>query len=361
MQRRAVRGRGRGRPSHGGSARPVERQPCGRHGRRSRRVRRAMVSISSSSVTSSPASSPTTAPSLQHDRPGPTLRSAPPGRRRSAARRGRPRPVRRSSFCTSALAPTSMPRVGSSSSSTFGFRRASGPAAPSAGCRRTARRPSGPGSDALMRSRFMKVSTIRVDLRPRETRPKRDSRGSAASTMFSRTDRPGTMPSALRSSGSRLIPARIAAARSSRRAAGTPATVTLPAVQRQRAGDRLGGLGAPRAEQPAEADDLAGADVERDVVQQVPARQAVGAAAPARRRRRRASPANLVRPSPRTSAMSRPSIRETSRSRSSSASGPVCTRRPSRSTVTVSQIRVQLVQPVADVDDGDALARAAAG
>ena len=72
------------------------------------------------------------------------------------------------------------------------------------------------------------------------------------------------MPSALRSSGSRLMPARIAAARGAAAHAAPADHGTLPGVQRQRAGDGLGGLGAAGAEQPAEADHLAGPHVQTD-------------------------------------------------------------------------------------------------
>ena len=51
--------------------------------------------------------------------------------------------------------------------------------------------------------------------------------GSAASTMFSRTDRVGMMPSALRSSGMRAIPAEIAA-RGDPGLTASPATSTAP-------------------------------------------------------------------------------------------------------------------------------------
>ena len=144
--------------------------------------------------------------------------------------------------------------------------------------------------------------------------------------------------------------------RSSRVRTGAPATVTRPRVQRQRAGDGLGGLATAGAEQPAEADDLAGAD-----------RRATTPCSwwPRVRLRRRCStrlaaaascaPVNLVTPSPRTSPISRPSISETSRSRSRSGE------RPGVHQAAVAQHgdpvadRVQLVQAVADVDDRDAL------
>ena len=119
----------------------------------------------------------------------------------------------------------------------------------------------------------MKVFTMRSCL-PRVTMPAVASRGIAASTMFSRTDRSGMMPSALRSSGSSAIPSRSDAA-GDRRFSFRPPTVTDAVVERQRADDRLRGLRPARAEQPAQPGDLAGAHVEGDTVEHVALAQTV--------------------------------------------------------------------------------------
>ena len=58
--------------------------------------------------------------------------------------------------------------------------------------------------------------------------PKRASEGRMPSVMLSRTDRPGTMPSALRSSGMSAMPAAIAA-RTDPDATGLPSMDTVPA------------------------------------------------------------------------------------------------------------------------------------
>ena len=112
---------------------------------------------------------------------------------------------------TSAFAPTSMPRVGSSRMRIFGSvhrQRASStfcwlPPESS---------PTGwSGLDALMFRRSMKVSTS-LSAAARDTTPRFDSRGSAAATMFSRIESPGKMPSALRSSGRNARPSGTASA-----------------------------------------------------------------------------------------------------------------------------------------------------
>jgi len=106
---------------------------------------------------------------------------------------------------TSNLAPTSMPRVGSSRMSTFGLRhsqRASitfcwlPPESVPTFC---------PGPVARMCSRSMNRSTISLT-RFSETNPARESRGSAAMAMLSRIDRFGRIPSSLRSSGQQCDP-----------------------------------------------------------------------------------------------------------------------------------------------------------
>lgn len=237
---------------------------------------------------------------------------------------------------TSALAPTSMPRVGSSSSRTRGSRQSQ--RARSTFCWLPPE--SSPtfcsGLDALIRSRFMKISTTR-SCRARETIPARESRGSAASTMFSRTERPGTIPSALRSSGSMLIPAPMAAAGVIRRST-WPATVTSPESSARPPARALAVSLRPEPSSPP-SPSTSPACRERETPSSWWRRVRPSAVRTGVRAASWPSAAKPVTPSRRTSAMSRPSIIETSRIRSSPASGPVWMWRPSRSTVTRSQIR----------------------
>ena len=88
--------------------------------------------------------------------------------------------------------------------------------------------------------------------------------------MFSRTDSVGMMPSALRSSGIRAMPAAIAARGDPglHRRAGD---LDRAAVERVRAEDGLRGLGPAGAEQAGQPHDLAGAHVDRHVVEHVAA------------------------------------------------------------------------------------------
>ena len=194
----------------------------------------------------------------------------------------------------------------------------------------------------------MSASTS-ASCRRSETNPAREMVGRAASTMFSRTDSVGMMPSALRSSGMSAMPAEIAAR-------GDPSLDRLArdldcaAVERLRAVDGLGGLGPARSEEAGEPDDLAGARLDRHAIQHVASGQAGRSQQRARRPAKPSCDPNRVRARA-TSASSRPSILETSSSRVICATGPVCTRRPSRSTVTTSHKPEDFVEPVRDVDD----------
>lgn len=187
-----------------------------------------------------------------------------------------------------------------------------------------------------MRSRRMKISTTR-SCRARETIPARESRGSAASTMFSRAESPGTIPSALRSSGSMLIPWAMAAAGVTRRST-FPATVTSPESRARPPASALAvSLRPEPSSPPSPSTSPAWSESETSSswwrrVRPSAVRTGVRAAACP-------SAAKPATPSRRASAMSRPSIIETSRVRSRPASGPVWMWRPSRSTVTRSQIR----------------------
>lgn len=287
------------------------------------------------SSTSSPASSPATAPPRRT-----TMRSAPSiSSSMSEEISSTASPSRASSsirLCTSALAPTSMPRVGSSSSSTLGSRQSQ--RASSTFCWLPPE--SSPtfcsGLEALIRSRFMKMSTTR-SCWARETMPPLESRGIAASTMFSRTERPGTMPSALRSSGSMLMPARMAAAGVGRPRR-LPSTVISPPSRGSAPVSAFAVSLRPEPSSPPSpstspaynSTDMSCSWWRRS--RPVAVRTGVRAASCP-------SAAKPVRPSRRTSAMSRPSIIETSCMRSSGASSPVWMWRPSRRTVTRSQMR----------------------
>ena len=137
-------------------------------------------------------------------------------------------------------------------------------------------------------------------------KPHRLTRGIAIKTMLSRTDIVGTMPSALRSSGSSAVPA-ASDARGEPVRTRRPPTSTRAAVETLRPEDRLDRLRAARTEQAGRA--RAPRPHARTAT-----RRAAGAGGRARRRRARprCRPAGraskLVSPSARTSAMSRPSI-----------------------------------------------------
>ena len=227
-------------------------------------------------------------------------------------------------------------------------------------------RPAAPGSDALIRSRsHEEARRSRPAWRRRPCRP--GTAGAARrATMFSRTERPGMMPSALRSSGSIAMPARIAA-RGLRRRIGL--AVDLDRAGRRWAAPRRSPCavslrpapsspprpttspGAPRGETPCSRC--------RSVrPRRVPSR------APRAGRQRSAialAPAGALGrrtrwPWPsRAAAMSRPSISETSSSRVSPAIAPgVHDAAVAQHGDPVADL-VQLVEPVADVHHRDAL------
>ncbi len=264
--------------------------------------------------------------------------------------------------CTSALAPTSMPRVGSSSSRTL----------------RVQAQPTrqhdlllvaaGQLADLLLRAG-------RLDAQPLDEvvddlvllgrgRPGRgrEMRGSAASTMFSRTDRLGMMPSLLRSSGQhhragpdrrrrRVAPHRLAvdldcaAARcAARRRSPWPSRCARRRAGRPGRRPRRGRTSTETSSMRLRLLQVAGPQHRRATYRLA--------------RRVRAERGGAARAAPR--AMSRPSISDTRRSRSSSAidalvHDPAVAHH--RHPVADAE---QLVEAVADVDDRDALRLAAA-
>ena len=127
-----------------------------------------------------------------------------------------------------------------------------------------------------------------------------------------------------------------------------PAQPDLARVGRRQAEEDPRQLGPARADQPGQAQDLAGADAQVDVPHArrrgSPAR---GPPAP----RRPARPATLGK----TADSSRPTIIRISSPRETSAIRRVPTRTPSRRAVTRSAILRQLLQPVRDVDDPHAV------
>ncbi len=114
----------------------------------------------------SPLSSPTTAPAAQHDDPVGALDELLQVRGDEHDREALLRPARRSA---PAPRPWRRRRCRGSArraAALWAPGRASGPAAPSAGCRRKARPTFWSGLAALIRRRFMKMSTIASCLRP---------------------------------------------------------------------------------------------------------------------------------------------------------------------------------------------------
>ena len=185
--------------------------------------------------------------------------------------RARAGPARVISSKISALAPTSMPRVGSSSSSTRGSVSSALPSTTFCWLP--------PLSDAIGASGPLALTvTSRIDRR----RPRRalavaltthGPRRSAAGWRASGSGRPTSTARARRAGGPR---ARASSPRSMRSAIGLPVERcgrrARPAADRRHAaGQRLEQLGAPRAHQPVEADDLAGAHGQRDAVDREPA------------------------------------------------------------------------------------------
>ena len=123
-----------------------------------------------------------------------------------------PSPVPASSLISawiSALAPMSMPRVGSSRMSSAGFMHSQRASSTFCWLPPDSSRIFCSAPVALMPSRFMNRSTISRCF-ARSTMPARVSVGSAASVRFSRTDSSGMIPSPLRSSDTKAIPARMA-------------------------------------------------------------------------------------------------------------------------------------------------------
>ena len=120
----------------------------------------------------------------------------------------------------------------------------------------------------------MKSVTSR-STRPREMKPQRLTRGSAINTMLSRTDIVGTMPSALRSSGSSAVPA-ANDDRGEPVAHPSAADPHAAVVEALRPEDRLHRLRASRAEQARQAEHLAGPHRERHIEQLVPSGEPVG-------------------------------------------------------------------------------------
>jgi hypothetical protein len=82
--------------------------------------------------------------------------------------------------------------------------------------------------------------------------------------MFSAIEKSSSRPLPLRSSGTRKMPAATAPRR--READVLPSSVTSPPMRPVDAEDRARQLGAPRADEPGEAEDLARVEVEVDVV-----------------------------------------------------------------------------------------------
>src|SRR3569833_1472265 len=179
--------------------------------------------------------------------------------------------------------------------------------------------------------RRMKTPTVR-SIRALDTTPNRDSRGSAARLMLSRIDRLGMIPSALRFSGSRLTPARMAPVMDRLRR-GAPATVTCPASRVSAPAIALAVSVRPAPSSPPRPSTS-------------PWRSSLETSARACRRvspvaRRYGGAPGRSCVSPGCGAGSRtggrPSMSETRPGRPRPVSGPVCTTLPSRSRVTRSQ------------------------
>ena len=228
-----------------------------------------------------------------------------------------------------------MPRVGSSSSRIFGpvaSQRASStfcwlpPDSSDTFCS---------GLAALIRRRSMKIFTI-LSCLALLTRPNGESAVSAASTMFSRTDRFGMMPSVLRSSASNAIPARMAFLIRPR-LSGFPASSTVPPSRRKAPTMARAVSLRPEPSRPARPTTSPGRMLtETSCSFRSPLR--FSALSSGSRSTSCSSP-NAVTPSSRIWRISRPSISETSSMRGKDFKGPLWTTRPSRSTVTLSHTR----------------------
>ncbi len=165
---------------------------------------------------------------------------------------------------TSALAPTSMPCVGSSRISTFG--RVASPRASATFCwlppESVATRAR--TEAALIPSRETNDSASRSSA-ARSTSPSRLSSRSTPSEAFAATDISLTTPKRRRSSGTYAMPRRRASSglRIDGRAARHP---DLPRVGRRQAEDRARELGAAGSHEPGHPDDLSGAQLQAHAV-----------------------------------------------------------------------------------------------
>ncbi len=236
---------------------------------------------------------------------------------------------------TSAFAPTSMPRVGSSSRSTFGFVHSHLASSTFCWLPPLSSETRWSGLDALMRKRSMNVATS-LSWAAVDTRPARESCGSAARTMFSRTERFGMMPSTLRSSDSSATPAFNAAAVLPRRT-GRPATVTVPLSRGSAPATAFAVSLRPAPSRPPSPTTSPGRTSKE--TSWIACRLLRPATSRTGWSLRRVWSPNSVVPCRRTSDMSRPSMRDTSSSRDNDASSPLWTTLPSRITVTVLQMR----------------------
>ena len=219
-----------------------------------------------------PATSPLHAP-LAHDED--PIGRAPAPRAGRSTRRGRPAPCaacRRMISWISNLAPTSTPLVGSSSSSTRGARRQPlRERRPSAGCRRSGCRARRRRLAALMRHAASSVVRLAALVRAGDQHV-RPSAVRAGSTRLCRTERLKNSPCRWRSSGTSAMPGAGRLARVASRT-GAPADADRRPRRRVQPEDRLEQLGAARADQAEEPDDLAARTAERHVVEARPARE----------------------------------------------------------------------------------------
>ena len=169
------------------------------------------------------------------------------------------------------------------------------------------------------------------------------------SVMFLRTEKPRTAPWCLRSSGSRQMPAAIAS-RGELIRTGSPRTKTAPDDGAVGAEDQPHQLGAPRADEPGDAEQLAGAQREARVLDDAGQRHALDAQQLAGRRAARRGGARF------SGAIADPVICLMS-------AGLVDARRcrPSNTVLAVAHDRhavgdlEDLVEPVRDVGDRDAV------
>ena len=268
------------------------------------------------------------------------------------------RAMSNSRLCTSTLAPTSMPRVGSSTISTFGLQR------------QPARQhhlllvAAGEVGDDLLGARHADVQRLAVLLDQRASpSPRRRRRPIARRGRAMAIDRLMRMASdrnsacCLRSSGTRPMPWRIASCGEGC-ATGLPSTSDAAGVERVGAEDRARHLGAAGADQAGDAEDLAAADAE---ARRRRARWRSGRGALPRRDRSFDRERHLARASCRSrwlnSALtSRPTIMRMMPSMSVSATLPLPTK------LAVAQHRVavadleHLLEAVRDEDDAEALA-----